>query len=227
MKNINSDKSNKSTKLNKKEDKVVELYDGDSSGDENVSLDNTEQLMNIMEAFANDDVIGDFLQEKQEIIEKGKPKPVDLTLPGWGDWGGPGLTVSKKKRKRFTKGTGPVPKRKDDGNANVIINEKCNNKFTQHQVRRFLVLCVIYPCRTHTHALGQTHTHTRMHTLARTGTNNAHTRRRTCTRAQTTHTLAGARAHAHKQRTHSQAHAHKRVHSTFVIYIRGNFDFLL
>ena len=43
-----------------------------------------------------------FRAEKAKLIEATKPKDVDLTLPGWGEWGGGGLKPSKKKRKRFT-----------------------------------------------------------------------------------------------------------------------------
>lgn len=54
----------------------------------------------IKEAFAGDDVIRDFLKEKREAVEASKPKDVDLTLPGWGEWGGVGLKPSAKKRLR-------------------------------------------------------------------------------------------------------------------------------
>lgn len=53
----------------------------------------------IKEAFAGDDVIRDFLKEKREAVEASKPKDVDLTLPGWGEWGGVGLKPSAKKRR--------------------------------------------------------------------------------------------------------------------------------
>jgi len=131
--NSESSKTEPSTKINKKE-KILELCEDEKSDDEEMTFDNTEQVMNIMEAFANDDVMGDFIQEKKDVIEKSQPKPVDLTLPGWGDWAGPGLSVSKKKRKRFTKDVGPAPKRKDEGLSNVIINEKSNEVFAKHQV---------------------------------------------------------------------------------------------
>lgn len=39
--------------------------------------------------------------EKEAIIDKDTPKDIDLTLPGWGSWGGPGIKVTKRKRKRF------------------------------------------------------------------------------------------------------------------------------
>jgi len=93
-----------------------------------------EQRMNIRDAFANDDVIEDFVQEKEAEIEKTKPKAVDNVLPGWGDWGGAGLKVNTRKRKRFTKDPTKEKSRLDDGKANVIINEARNRKFAKHQV---------------------------------------------------------------------------------------------
>lgn len=59
-----------------------------------------DQKQMIKEAFAEDDVIRDFLKEKREAVEASKPKDVDLTLPGWGEWGGLGLKPSAKKRRR-------------------------------------------------------------------------------------------------------------------------------
>ena len=52
------------------------------------------------QAFAADDVVADFSSEKDAMKQRDKPKDIDLTLPGWGDWGGGGLKVSKRKRKR-------------------------------------------------------------------------------------------------------------------------------
>jgi len=130
-----NEKKKKIVKAKAQKEKVLEICEeGESSEDEDFSLDNTEQAMNIREAFANDDVMGDFAREKKEIIEASKPKQVDLTLPGWGEWAGPGLTVSKKKRKKFTKESGPAPKRKDQGNTNVIISERNNEQLGKHQV---------------------------------------------------------------------------------------------
>jgi len=41
-----------------------------------------EHLLSVHEAFAGDDVVEEFVQEKEKETEKGKPKEVDLTLPG-------------------------------------------------------------------------------------------------------------------------------------------------
>ena len=127
--------SKKKRKKQEKEEQVIEMQLAeDSSDDDDFQLDNTEQEMNINEAFANDDVIADFAREKSELIENSKPKAVDLTLPGWGEWAGPGLKMSAKKRKRFIKPAGPAPKRADDGNKHAIISEKSNESFGKLQV---------------------------------------------------------------------------------------------
>lgn len=42
----------------------------------------SEHLLNVQEAFAGDDVVDEFVKEKEEEVEKGRPKEVDLTLPG-------------------------------------------------------------------------------------------------------------------------------------------------
>ena len=97
-------------------------------------VEDSEQLMNIREAFANDDVVEEFEAEKEDIKKKGRPKDIDLTLPGWGDWGGAGIKVSEKKRKKFTIKAPEEKKRKDDRMQNVIINEESNKRFAKHQV---------------------------------------------------------------------------------------------
>ncbi|XP_047391930.1 U3 small nucleolar RNA-associated protein 14 homolog A isoform X1 [Sciurus carolinensis] len=93
------------------------------------------QKQMIKEAFAGDDVIRDFLKEKREAVEANKPKDVDLTLPGWGEWGGLGLKPSAKKRRRFLIKAPEGPPRKDKNLPNVIINEKRNIHAAAHQVR--------------------------------------------------------------------------------------------
>nr|XP_002763308.1 U3 small nucleolar RNA-associated protein 14 homolog A isoform X1 [Callithrix jacchus] len=93
------------------------------------------QRQMIKEAFAGDDVIRDFLKEKREAAEASKPKDVDLTLPGWGEWGGVGLKPSAKKRRRFLIKAPEGPPRKDKNLPNVIINEKRNIHAAAHQVR--------------------------------------------------------------------------------------------
>ncbi|KAJ3183750.1 hypothetical protein HDU87_005866 [Geranomyces variabilis] len=85
-------------------------------------------------AFANDDVAADFAAEKGAEADRDAPKEVDLTLPGWGSWGGVGI---KKKTNVVVKKPRPgdgVEKdaRKDSKLKYVIINEKRMKKFVKY-----------------------------------------------------------------------------------------------
>lgn len=94
-----------------------------------------DQRRIIREAFAGDDVVSDFLKDKKTQEDATKPKVVDLTLPGWGEWGGIGLKPSRAKRRRFrTKATAPPPPRRDQNLTGVIISEKRNAAVSLHQV---------------------------------------------------------------------------------------------
>ncbi|XP_054556611.1 U3 small nucleolar RNA-associated protein 14 homolog A-like [Talpa occidentalis] len=93
------------------------------------------QKQMIEEAFAGDDVIGDFFKEKREAVEAGKPKDTDLTLPGWGEWGGVCPKPSAQKRHRFLIKAPEGPPRKDKDLPNVIINENRNIQAAAHRVR--------------------------------------------------------------------------------------------
>ncbi|XP_075692716.1 U3 small nucleolar RNA-associated protein 14 homolog A [Rhinoderma darwinii] len=103
---------------------------------EEEEVDDSErtQKMIIKEAFAGDDVIGDFLREKRNAVEASTPKDIDLMLPGWGDWGGTNLEVSHKKRRKYIIKAPPAPPRKDERLPNVIINEERNIGAAGHQV---------------------------------------------------------------------------------------------
>lgn len=120
------------------------------------------------EAFAGDDVVGEFMKEKAEEEEKDKPKVTDLTLPGelvtlleqhthtypvgsqlgvkllflissgWGSWGGLGTKPPKKKVVE-SKPPPPQRPRKDKGLSHVIISEERDKKAAKHQV--------LSPCR--------------------------------------------------------------------------------
>jgi len=96
--------------------------------------DNEDQRDIIAEAFADDDVVESFKAEKAALIEAKKPKDIDLTLPGWGEWGGGGAVPSKRKRKRFTVKAPPVHKRKDENSGHLILNTEKDDKLRTHQV---------------------------------------------------------------------------------------------
>merc|ERR1711915_936938 len=84
--------------------------------------------------FAEDDVVADFQKEKAELIAGSKPKDIDLTLPGWGEWGGGGLMPSKRKRRRFTIKAPPAEKRRDENSGHLILNLDKDTKLSKHQV---------------------------------------------------------------------------------------------
>ncbi|KAM6124794.1 U3 small nucleolar RNA-associated protein 14 homolog A [Phoenicopterus ruber ruber] len=88
----------------------------------------------ITEAFAGDDVVADFRREKRKAEQAAKPQPVNLVLPGWGEWGGTGLKPSTKKIKRFLLKPPPAPPRKDQHLPNVILSERRNIHMAAHQV---------------------------------------------------------------------------------------------
>lgn len=114
-------------KLNSDHPDMVEYNEEDSDNED-------EQRKAIAEAFADDDVVADFATEKAAIVDANKPKDIDLTLPGWGDWGGGGLKVSKRKRKRFIIKAPPAPKRNDENKGHLILNTDKDIKIKAHQV---------------------------------------------------------------------------------------------
>ncbi|CAG8630072.1 15839_t:CDS:10, partial [Gigaspora rosea] len=101
----------------------------------------------VARAFANDNVVEEFESEKQAIIEEDMPKEIDITLPGWGTWGGKGVKPSKNKKKIIAKplpGEGiDVKKRQDAKLKHVIINEKSIKK-----AKKYLSTDIPYPFET-------------------------------------------------------------------------------
>ncbi|CAG8470267.1 16827_t:CDS:10 [Acaulospora morrowiae] len=101
----------------------------------------------IARAFANDDVIDEFLIEKQTAIDEDKPKEKDITLPGWGAWVGKGVK-SQGQSKRIL--VAPLPgegveakKRQDARLDHVIINEKRIKK-----AKKYLATDIPHPFET-------------------------------------------------------------------------------
>ncbi|KAI3355945.1 hypothetical protein L3Q82_004491 [Scortum barcoo] len=117
-----------------KETNVIQVPLAPTIEDTEDSDEKLDQRGLIKEAFAGDDVISDFLKDKRKQEDAGKPKVVDLTLPGWGEWGGTGLKPSHSKRRRFRIKTAPPPPRKDHHLPSVIISEKRNSSISPHQV---------------------------------------------------------------------------------------------
>lgn len=72
--------------------------DGFNEYDEDYHFD--DKKMTIAEAFEDDDVVTEFQREKDEEAKKNTPEEIDLSLPGWGSWGGNGINTTKQKTKR-------------------------------------------------------------------------------------------------------------------------------
>lgn len=109
---------------------VTEEGNEEDEGDE----EEEQRRMTLAEAFADDDVIEQFKEEKKRIVNAATPKDIDLTLPGWGEWGGAGVKISNRKKKRFIIKAPPAPKRRDDNQGNLIINEDKNATMRRQQV---------------------------------------------------------------------------------------------
>ncbi|KAJ3646511.1 hypothetical protein Zmor_024096 [Zophobas morio] len=93
-----------------------------------------DQRAVISEAFEDDDIVEEFNKDKSNEADKDKPKNINLTLPGWGSWGGTGIKVNKRKKRRFTmKAPKKIP-RKDDNKRFLIINENAQNKVKEDMV---------------------------------------------------------------------------------------------
>lgn len=132
----------KSTQPNVAKAKQV---NGDSDSDDGSDNEDDQMVHNdkvsfsqrelVARAFANDDVVAEFEEEKLAEIEEDGDKVEDLTLPGWGSWGGAGVKKNKNKKKilKVTKGI-DAEKRKDAKLSHVIINEKLNKKAEKYRV---------------------------------------------------------------------------------------------
>lgn len=84
------------------ETKISDIANPDVTGkDAEEESDGEEAQRSIIaQAFADDDVIDEFVKEKNAIVDRDKPTDIDLFLPGWGAWGGESVKVSKRKRKK-------------------------------------------------------------------------------------------------------------------------------
>ncbi|KAG7826800.1 hypothetical protein KL920_005243 [Ogataea angusta] len=105
-------------------------HEGEGDGEQNIHVFQQKDL--IKQAFAGDDVVTEFEQEKHEVEELEGDKEVDLTLPGWGDWAG-GNSRKKKKIVKTINGVVPSDKRKDRNKKGVIVNERVNKKNAKYQ----------------------------------------------------------------------------------------------
>lgn len=81
----------------------------------------------VKRAFAGDEVVQDFEDEKMDTIKDEGDQVIDNTMPGWGSWAGDGVSKKQQKRQKrsITTVEGVKPEnRKDAKLSRVIINEK-------------------------------------------------------------------------------------------------------
>ena len=115
--------------------KQAEYIQSESDSETEIKLVSKKDLnglsqMDVMQmAFADDQVIRDFEEEKNIVVDDEKPSNVDLTLPGWGSWGGNGLKPKKNVVvQRVVADKIDARKRRDANLKHVIINEKRQKK---------------------------------------------------------------------------------------------------
>jgi U3 small nucleolar RNA-associated protein 14 len=88
----------------------------------------------VKRAFAGDEVVQEFEQDKMDTVEDEGDQVVDNTLPGWGSWAGEGVSKrqQKKQKKDLTVVAGvKAHQRKDAKLDRVIINQKRVQKVSQ------------------------------------------------------------------------------------------------
>ncbi|PIA18297.1 Utp14-domain-containing protein [Coemansia reversa NRRL 1564] len=118
----------------------LEHVDARSNAEKKLKAKTFTQRELVEQAFAEDDVVdAEFAAEKEAEMELDAPKTEDLTVPGWGSWGGAG--IQQKKNKIIRK---PVPgsgveksNRQDAKMGSVIINHrqlKTANKYYANNV---------------------------------------------------------------------------------------------
>lgn len=82
----------------------------------------------VHKAFAGDEVVANFEEEKRALVQDEDEKVIDNTLPGWGSWIGAGIgkkALKRNKGKVLTKVPGTAPETRQDAKLDkVIINEK-------------------------------------------------------------------------------------------------------
>ncbi|KPJ18684.1 U3 small nucleolar RNA-associated protein 14-like A [Papilio machaon] len=100
-------------------------------------LDDDEQVVpkiDIGEVFEEDDVVDSFRQEKEDEINKDKPQDIDLSLPGWGQWGGKGVKAPNRKKTRIILKAPPCTPRRDENKGDIIIKEYKDPKLAVHKI---------------------------------------------------------------------------------------------
>ncbi|KAJ2792552.1 hypothetical protein GGI18_000319 [Coemansia linderi] len=113
--------------------------DGEAGSDDDIRLEHTggkrsavnpnafSQRELVEQAFAEDNIVeAEFAAEKEAAMDDEAPKDLDVTLPGWGSWGGTGVKPSSKKIiRKAPEGSGVLKQNRMDAKmGEVIINQK-------------------------------------------------------------------------------------------------------
>ncbi|KAK3879711.1 hypothetical protein Pcinc_015745 [Petrolisthes cinctipes] len=117
-----------------------EGLDGDEDNDDEEDPEEDPEAI-IREAFADDYLVDEFKSEKAAAIASSGPKVKSLALPGWGEWTGPNIKMSRRKFNRF-KVRVPKMQRKDSNLGNVIYNEDAD---VHDNLRKVMVSDLPYP----------------------------------------------------------------------------------
>ncbi|SGY23457.1 BQ5605_C019g08940 [Microbotryum silenes-dioicae] len=145
------------------EDEEVDSSDeeGDVDAQRGKGKTAIQQRELVAKAFAGDDVVADFEEEKRREIERDAPKEIDNTLPGWvsyssellmsdprssadlllpftqGAWSGKGVKKSKKPQRKFITHVPGIKAadRQDAKFSNVIISEKKDKKASKYLLK--------------------------------------------------------------------------------------------
>ena len=113
-------------------DPAVPAADDPNSEDESDDAANLPFVLRnqdlVRKAFAGDEVVANFEQEKRTTIQEEDDKVIDSTLPGWGSWTGPGIGKKAQRRNKgkvLTEIPGIAAEKRQDAKLDrVIINEK-------------------------------------------------------------------------------------------------------
>ncbi|KAJ2489462.1 hypothetical protein IWW37_003980 [Coemansia sp. RSA 2050] len=113
--------------------------DGEAGSDDDIRLEHTggkrsavnpnafSQRELVEQAFAEDNIVeAEFAAEKEAAMDDEAPKDLDVTLPGWGSWGGIGVKPSAKRIiRKAPEGSGVLKQNRMDAKmGEVIINQK-------------------------------------------------------------------------------------------------------
>lgn len=109
--------------------------DGFNEYDDAEYIFDNEKKLTIAEAFEDDDIVAEFKREKDDEAKKNGPQEIDLSIPGWGSWGGAGIDPTKQRTKRKIILKFPAPeKRRIENQGNVVIIENRDEALRKHLV---------------------------------------------------------------------------------------------